>query len=73
MAIITEDYTTGSGTVLKRRYSDKNKYIKNSAGDIFVEAIDPVGAAVNYTETDDDIPEEPLTAEEALKMIQEVM
>lgn len=73
MAIVTEKYTTTSGVVLNKTYSDQGKFIQNGNGDKYVEAIDPLDVAVTYTETTEDIPEKELTPEEALAMLEEVI
>lgn len=73
MAIVTEKYTTTSGLVLNRTYSDQGKFIQNENGDKYIEAIDPLDADVTYTETAEDIPEKELTPEEALAMLEEVI
>lgn len=50
--IVTEYYKTRSdGVVLNRTYSDKCMMIERD-GDLYDEAIDPVGMNRQYTETD---------------------
>lgn len=73
MAIITENCTGAAGTALKRTYSDQKKFIQNQNGVQYVEAVDIPGFTDIYTETDEDIPEEKLTPEEVLAMLEEVI
>lgn len=73
MAIVTEKYTTTSGVVLNKTYSDQGKFIQNENGDKYIEAIDPLDADATYTENAEDIPEKELTPEEALAMLEEVI
>ena len=59
MAIITEYYKTrGDGVVLNRTYSDKGMMIERD-GVRYSEAIDPAELNRQYTETDEQIEEEP--------------
>lgn len=44
-----------NGRELTRTYSTAGKYIERD-GERYAEAVDPVGAAREYTETDEDIP-----------------
>ena len=71
--IVVEDYTADSGMQLKRRYSDSGKYIKNAAGDLYMEAIDPADVEVEYTETEIEIEQPELTDAEFRKMVEEVL
>lgn len=73
MAIVTEKYTTTSGKILNRTYSDQGKFIQNKNGDKYAEAIDPLDSNVTYTETTEDIPAIELTPEEALQMLEGVI
>ena len=54
MAIKTEK-TTINGREFTRTYSTSGKYIERN-GEKYSEALDPVGASREYTETDEDIP-----------------
>ena len=50
--IATENITIG-GRELVRTYSDANRMIKqDGTGNIYSEAVDPVGSGRTYTETD---------------------
>jgi hypothetical protein len=67
--IKTETYTK-DGRELIRRYSDSNKYIRNDqTSGKYTEAIDLVSSGYTYTETDEEIPDEPISAEEALEIL----
>ena len=69
MAIITEYYMTREdGVALNRTYSDKGMMIERD-GVRYEEAIDPAELDRQYTETDEPIYDEELTAEEALEII----
>lgn len=69
MAIITEYYMTREdGVALNRTYSDKGMMIERD-GVRYEEAIDPADMDRQYTETDEPIYDEELTAEEALEII----
>lgn len=69
MAIITEYYMTREdGVVLNRTYSDRGMLIERD-GVRYSEAIDPAELDRQYTETDEPIYDEELTAEEALEII----
>ena len=69
--IITEYYSTrADGVILNRTYSDSGMMIRQDGTDaLYAEAIDPDDAGRTYTETDTPIPDEELTAEEALEII----
>ena len=56
------------GVRLVRNYSDAGKYITRD-GVIYEEAIDPENTGRQYEETDEYIPVENLTPEEALSII----
>lgn len=67
--IKTETYTK-DGRELIRRYSDSNKYIRNDqTSGKYTEAIDLVSSGYSYTETDEEIPDEPISAEEAIEIL----
>lgn len=67
--IVTESYMTRrDGVKLYRSYSDEGFYIERD-GEMYEEAIDPDGVNRTYTETDELIPVEELSAEEALAII----
>ncbi|MCZ9312878.1 MAG: hypothetical protein O0V67_05835 [Methanocorpusculum sp.] len=67
--IVTEFYMTRrDGVKLYRSYSDEGFYIERD-GEMYEEAIDPEGVNRTYTETDELIPVEELSAEEALAII----
>lgn len=67
--IITEFYTTRyDGVRLVRSYSSDGKYITRD-GEVYVEAIDPEEFNRQYIETDEYIPVEGLSPEEALAII----
>lgn len=69
MAIITEYYMTREdGVALNRTYSDKGMMIERD-GVRYEEAIDPAELDRQYTETDEPIYDDELTAEEALEII----
>ena len=52
MLIIDNNYKTrGDGVVLKRTYSDSNRYIVTSAGIYYNEAVDVPGCSNVYFET----------------------
>lgn len=54
--IATENITIG-GRELVRTYSDANRMIKqDGTGNIYSEAVDPVGSGRTYTETEEEIP-----------------
>lgn len=59
---------TISGRALIRTYSDAGMLIERD-GARYAEAIDPAELGRTYTETDEPIYEEELTAEEALEII----
>lgn len=65
--IITHNITI-SGRALIRTYSDAGMLIERD-GARYAEAIDPAELGRTYTETDEPIYEEELTAEEALEII----
>lgn len=69
MAIITKYYKTRTdGVKLYRTYSDDGKYIIREDGTIYEEAIDVENSGHTYTEGDL-LPDDEITAEEALKII----
>lgn len=48
---------TINGRTLVRTYSDANRMIQqDSTGNIYSEAVDPVGSGRTYTETEEEIP-----------------
>lgn len=62
--------TENIGETLVKTYSDSNLMIKQiETGNIYSEAIDVIPCKYNYEETDVSIPDEELTAEEALNII----
>lgn len=65
--IITQNITI-SGRALIRTYSDAGMLIERD-GARYAEAIDPAELGRTYTETDEPIYDEELTAEEALEII----
>lgn len=67
--IKTETYTK-DGRELIRWYSDSNKYIRNDqTGGVYTEAIDLVSSGYTYTETAEEIPDNPISAEEAIEIL----
>lgn len=53
-----------------RTYSDQGVYIHGGSPEAdYAEAIDPASLGRTYTETDRPIPDEPIDAEEALRII----
>ena len=67
--LITEYFMTrDDGVVLNRTYSDLGMMIERD-GVRYAEAIDPAELDRQYTETDEPIYDEELTAEEALEII----
>lgn len=55
---------------LIRTYSDKGVYVHGGSPEAdYAEAIDPASLGRTYTETDRPIPDEPIDAEEALRII----
>lgn len=67
--IKTENITV-NGREFVRTYSDAGLMIrKDGTDEVYAEAIDPVGSGRTYTETDEPVQEEDLTAEEALSII----
>lgn len=68
--IVREEYRTrADGVKLYRTYSDAGKFIiQNETGMEYTEAIDVEGAPYTYSEGDK-LPEETLSAEEALEII----
>lgn len=69
--IITETVTI-KGREFSRTYSDAGKMIERN-GAMYVEAIDPVNSGRVYTETELDIPNVELAAEEALAELVEAL
>ena len=66
--IATENITIG-GRELVRTYSDANLMIRqDSTGNIYSEAVDPVGSGRTYTETDTPIEQ---TEEERMAQLEE--
>lgn len=69
MAIITNYYRTRKdGVKLFRTYSDDGRYVVREDGTVYTEAIDVENSGHTYTEGDL-LPDEELTAEEALAII----
>lgn len=69
MAIITEFYKTRrDGVNLYRTYSDAGRTVVREDGAVFAEAVDVENSGHTYTEGDY-LPDEELTAEEALAII----
>lgn len=69
MAIITEFYKTRKdGVKLYRTYSDSGRSVVREDGTVYAEAIDVENSGHIYTEGDF-LPDEELTAEEALAII----
>ena len=53
---IKQETAVINGREFTRTYSTAGKYIERD-GERYAEAVDPVGAACEYTETDEDIPD----------------
>lgn len=71
MAIITNYYRTRKdGVKLYRTHSDSGRRVVREDGVVFDEAVDIENSGHTYTEGDL-LPDEELTAEEALKIIME--
>lgn len=69
MTIITEFYKTRrDGVNLYRTYSDAGRTVVREDGAVFSEAVDVENSGHTYVEGDD-LPDEELTAEEALAII----
>ena len=69
MAIITEFYKTRrDGVNLYRTYSDAGRTVVREDGAVFAEAVDVENSGHTYTEGDY-LPDEEITAEEALAII----
>lgn len=69
MAIITEYYKTRrDGVNLYRTYSDAGRTVVREDGAVYAEAVDVENSGHSYTEGDY-LPDEELTAEEALAII----
>lgn len=69
MAIITEFYKTRrDGVNLYRTYSDDGRTVVREDGAVFAEAVDVENSGHTYTEGEL-LPDEELTAEEALAII----
>ena len=69
MAIITEYYKTRSdGVKLYRTYSDDSRTVAREDGAVFDEAVDVENSGHTYTEGEP-LPDEEITAEEALAII----
>lgn len=69
MAIITEFYKTRrDGVNLYRTYSDEGRTVVREDGAVFSEAVDVENSGHTYVEGDF-LPDEKLTAEEALAII----
>ena len=69
MAIITEFYKARKdGVNLYRTYSDNNRYVVREDSIVYFEAIDVENSEHTYTEGDF-LPDEEITAEEALTII----
>lgn len=68
--MIKTDYymTRRDGVELVRTYSDERFYIERD-GERYEEAIDPADSGREYTETDEKIPEDDISPEEALAII----
>lgn len=70
MIITTYHSTRADGVILNRTRSDSGMLIRQDGTDtLYAEAIDPADAGRTYTETDEPIPDEDVTAEEALEII----
>ena len=69
--IVKEEYKIRSdGVKLFRTYSDENrKIVQNETGIVYVEAVDVENAPYTYSESDEIIEAEAMTAEEALALI----
>ena len=68
--IVIEDYRTrADGVKLVRTYSDAGLRIKRNDGVMYDEAIDIENSGYTYTESDELIEGEELSAEEALSII----
>lgn len=69
--IVKEEYKTRSdGVKLFRIYSDDGKKIvQNETGIVYAEAIDVDGAPYTYSESDETVEVEEMTAEEVLSII----
>lgn len=69
MAIITNYYKTRKdGVRLFRTYSDGDRFVVREDGAVFDAAVDVENSGHTYTEGDP-LPDEEITAEEALKII----
>lgn len=68
--IITETLTRDDGATLLRRYSDAGYMLRqNETGALYSEAIDVDGVPYTYTETDIEIEDTDVSAEEALSIL----
>lgn len=68
--IITETLTRDDGATLLRRYSDAGYMIRqNETGALYSEAVDVENAPYTYTETDQPVPDDEISAEEALSIL----
>lgn len=55
--MIKTENTYVNGRTLVRTYSDANRMIRqDGTGNIYSEAVDPVGSGRTYTETEEEIP-----------------
>lgn len=66
--MIRQETITKDGIQLLKTYSDSNRYVVNTDGISYSEAIDPIDSGRTYTEGEE-MPDEEITEEEAIKIL----
>ena len=64
MAVRTEPYITEDRRELVRTFSDRSRRIRRNDGVLYDEAIDPPDSGRTYTETDDPLEVDEVTADD---------